>query len=75
LAVRGDRLDATAWGSGTDWELAHVDRLVGEHDSRRGFEPRRHELVRRMDLHNPGARVGAGGQHSPPSSQRCSGNG
>jgi len=61
LAVRGDRLDATAWGSGTDWELAHVDRLVGEHDSRRGFEPRRHELVRRMDLHNPGARVGAGG--------------
>ena len=60
LVVRGDRLDAVAWGPGAAWQLDRLGRLVGEDDDRSGFDPGRHELVRRMDRRHAGARVGAG---------------
>jgi 3-methyladenine DNA glycosylase/8-oxoguanine DNA glycosylase len=61
LRVRDDRLDASAWGPGTTFALDHVPTLVGEHDDRRGFEPRAIPLVHRMDRIHAGLRCGASG--------------
>jgi 3-methyladenine DNA glycosylase/8-oxoguanine DNA glycosylase len=58
LIVRGDRLDAEAWGPGADRALAAVPALVGLDDDRAGFVPGHHRIVADLDRRNQGIRLG-----------------
>ena len=58
LVVRGDRLEAEAWGPGADRALAAVPALVGLEDDRTGFVPRHHPTVAELDRRNQGIRFG-----------------
>jgi len=58
IVVRGEAVQAEAWGPGADWALDQLPVLLGEHDDAAGFEPQDPvvaELVRR----HPGLRIGA----------------
>jgi 3-methyladenine DNA glycosylase/8-oxoguanine DNA glycosylase len=61
LIVRGDRLDAEAWGPGADRALAAVPALVGLDDDRAGFVPGHHRIVADLDRRNQGIRLGRTG--------------
>ena len=37
--LKNDLITATAWGSGAEWALGSVPRLLGAHDDPTGFEP------------------------------------
>lgn len=56
----GDTVEATAYGDGADWALAHAPDLVGAHDDPTGFRPahpglrdlqRRHRGIRMPTTH------------------------
>ncbi len=38
LAVRASGVDATAWGPGSEWAIAHVPELLGDGDDDEGFD-------------------------------------
>ncbi len=61
LVVRGDRLDAEAWGPGAERALAVVPDLVGLDDDRAGFVPGHHRIVADLDRRNRGIRLGRTG--------------
>ena len=61
LVVRGDRLDAEAWGPGAERALAVVPALVGLDDDRAGFDPGHHRIVADLDRRNQGIRLGRTG--------------
>jgi 3-methyladenine DNA glycosylase/8-oxoguanine DNA glycosylase len=53
---RSGQVDATAWGAGSGWLLAHVPSLLGDGDDPAGFEPR-HPAVAEAWRRHPGWRV------------------
>jgi 3-methyladenine DNA glycosylase/8-oxoguanine DNA glycosylase len=61
LELCGDRVEAEAWGPGADRALAAAPRLVGVEDDRTGFRADLHPLVRELDRHHRGIRIGASG--------------
>jgi 3-methyladenine DNA glycosylase/8-oxoguanine DNA glycosylase len=61
LTVRGDVLDAEAWGAGADEALARARDLVGLDDDRTGWEPGRHPLIADLDRRLRGVRLGRTG--------------
>ena len=61
LTVRGDVLDAEAWGAGADEALARARNLVGLDDDRTGWEPGRHPLIADLDRRLRGVRLGRTG--------------
>jgi 3-methyladenine DNA glycosylase/8-oxoguanine DNA glycosylase len=56
LHLRGDRLEAEAWGAGAARALHELPGLVGELDDRAGFRPR-HRLIARLHHDHPGLRI------------------
>ncbi len=59
LAVRGDRLDAVAWGRGADHALGALPDLLGEHD-RPDDLVTDHPVVRDLQRRFAGLRLGRG---------------
>src|SRR5262245_47407901 len=58
MDLRGDRLEAEAWGPGADEALDRLPALVGLADDRSGFRPELHPLVAELARRNPGLRIG-----------------
>src|SRR5438270_10652564 len=52
----GDEVTVTAWGPGAEAALEAAPDIIGEHDSRAGFEPR-HPLLRDLDRRLAGFRL------------------
>jgi 3-methyladenine DNA glycosylase/8-oxoguanine DNA glycosylase len=61
LTVRGDLLEAEAWGAGADDVLARARDFVGLDDARTGWEPGRHPLIAELDRRLRGVRLGRTG--------------
>lgn len=55
-----DRVLAKAWGSGADWVLDSLPRLLGADDDPTSFNPR-HPVLKRLVGKFPGLRIGATG--------------
>jgi 3-methyladenine DNA glycosylase/8-oxoguanine DNA glycosylase len=60
LTLRGDRLEAEAWGPGADRALDGLPAFVGDGDDRAAFRPA-HRLIADLDRRLPGLRIGRSG--------------
>ena len=56
VALRGEAVDAEAWGPGADWVLAHLPELLGAGDHPTAFVPR-HRLLHTSHRRRPGLRL------------------
>ncbi|MFF4321124.1 DNA-3-methyladenine glycosylase family protein [Streptomyces sp. NPDC001568] len=56
VALRGEAVDAEAWGPGADWVLAHLPELLGAGDDPTAFVPR-HRLLHTSHRRRPGLRL------------------
>ncbi|MEU9032315.1 DNA-3-methyladenine glycosylase 2 family protein [Streptomyces sp. NPDC048383] len=56
VALRGEAVDAEAWGPGADWVLAHLPALLGAGDDPTAFVPR-HRLLHTSHRRRPGLRL------------------
>jgi 3-methyladenine DNA glycosylase/8-oxoguanine DNA glycosylase len=61
VIVRGDRVEAEAWGPGADRLLDGLPALLGADDDRTGFDPSHHPLIAELDRRNRGIRLGRTG--------------
>jgi 3-methyladenine DNA glycosylase/8-oxoguanine DNA glycosylase len=61
MDLRGDRLEAEAWGPGADEALERLPALIGLDDDRTGFRPDLHPVIAELDRRNPGLRLGRTG--------------
>ncbi|MGW7318844.1 DNA-3-methyladenine glycosylase family protein [Streptomyces sp. NPDC054854] len=56
VALRGEAVDAEAWGPGADWVLARLPELLGAGDDPAAFVPR-HRLLHASHRRRPGLRL------------------
>ncbi|MDX2396344.1 DNA-3-methyladenine glycosylase 2 family protein [Streptomyces sp. DK15] len=56
VALRGEAVDAEAWGPGADWFLARLPELLGAGDDPAAFVPR-HRLLHASHRRRPGLRL------------------
>lgn len=56
VSVRGDCVDARAWGPGASWAVAQAPALCGEEDDAGGFAPDS-PLIKRLQRHALGLRI------------------
>ncbi|TAJ99635.1 MAG: DNA-3-methyladenine glycosylase 2 family protein [Chloroflexota bacterium] len=61
VEVRGNRLEAEAWGPGADRILDGLPALLGMDDDATGFDPSLHPVVARLARRLPGLRLGRTG--------------
>jgi len=58
VVVRGERVEAEAWGPGADWALDQLPVLLGELDDDASFSPH-DDVVAELVRRHPGLRIGA----------------